>query len=630
MCGFGGVINTEGLDRQLLLDVSCKVSFRGPDNTGIVIFDRNFQDVNDAGSHGFFFNRLAIIDLDARSNQPYQDDRYLLLFNGEIYNYKELRADLHKLGVVFRTSSDTEVLFYALQLWGKEALSKLNGMFAFFWVDKKENRFIIARDRIGIKPVYYKIEGKRFLFASELDTIVRLAKDQSSISTEAVHQYLSLQYVPTPNTILDGVYKLPPGNMLTGSINDLENGRELLIKPYWDAYQYIQDGQGEDDDSSLEQILVDSIKGQLEADVPLGLFLSSGVDSSLLTAIINKHFKGRPYDFFTVAFDHDTHSDESSQAQAYLKGFKNSELRHHKLTVSPDFISSRLLSAYDYFDEPFGDHAALLNWAISEKAKRHVTVVLSGDGADEMFWGYPRYNEWKTQKQRIYKKVPMLSVIGSMADSLPPSRLKYTIKNMTESDSVRIHFDILRPRLFGFLPAIQQYTNLWCLEGIDKLKDRPDLAAIIDLKAYLADAMLYKVDRASMASSLEVRVPYLDNRVLDYALRLPLSQKSNIDFQNKAPLKNLLTTLAPHYQIDQPKRGFNFPLTQWMRNEWRPLMLETITKNNLEDVGLDSAPFMAILNKFYDQNHTATNEVWYLLNLVLWHKKYKTLQHSKK
>ncbi|HZX74475.1 MAG TPA: asparagine synthase C-terminal domain-containing protein, partial [Cyclobacteriaceae bacterium] len=355
----------------------------------------------------------------------------------------------------------------------------------------------------------------------------------------------------------------------------------------------------------------------------LGFFLSSGVDSSLLAAITNKHFKGRPFDFFTVAFDQKTISDESDMALDYLNGFKNPDLRHHKLTINPQFVASKFDSMYNYVDEPFGDPATLLNWSISEKAREHATVVLSGDGADEMFWGYPRYNQWRVEMRRPYKKIPYLKSLASFLSHFPEGPVKYSLLNMLDDDPVDTYFNLIRPRLFGFLPRVSHQDNLWCLKGIASVKHRNDLVELLDVKAYLADAMLYKVDRASMASSLEVRVPFLDNRVIDYALTLPLSSKSTPEYHTKAPLKKLLHQLAPHYDLTLPKKGFNFPLEYWLRNEWRDRVLSTITKENLEAVGLPASPYINIVNRFYADGLNAANEVWYLLNLIQWH------QHAK-
>lgn len=624
MCGFGGILNSAiTYNEEAIRTIAKAVAFRGPDHTSVSIYNRDFEK-SQAGSSAFFFNRLAIIDLDARSNQPFENDEYTLLFNGEIYNYQELKKDLKGKGIVFKTASDTEVLFHALIVYGKDAIQKLNGMFAFFWLNRKTGKFLLARDRVGIKPLYYKHESASCIFASELATVCRLSSEQAKLSLTSLQSYLCLQYIPTPNSAVEDVYKLPPGHYIEGSVQQLENGS--IIKPtcYWDAYKQVNSSI-KVEHADLETLLVKSIESQLQADVPLGMFISSGVDSSLITALINKHFKGRSYDFFTVAFDENTASDESSDAINYLKGFNNSDLRHHKLVVSPKAIASNLESFYDYFDEPFGDPAALLNWAISAKAREHVTVVLSGDGADELFWGYPRYDEWLGKKNTLYKKIPFPAFAKKISAVFPPSRLKYSALNILEKDPVHIYFNMLRPRLFGFLPPAEKNKQLWFLDGLSEFKGNNDLPAIIDMKTYLPDAMLYKVDRSSMATSLEVRVPYLDNDVINYALSMPLTSKSTMQFQNKAPLKKLLSELAPHYNLNQPKKGFNFPLTHWLRTEWKEIVLDTITKNNLQELGLPAEQLLWVVKQFYEKKVSCTNEVWYLFNLVLWHQKFKRI-----
>lgn len=625
MCGFGGILNSSlKVSFDTLAQIAKSVSHRGPDSTGFAFFNETFDATQQDASHAFFFNRLSIIDLDARSNQPFQNEQYLLLFNGEIYNYLQIRDELKKLGILFKTSSDTEVLFYSLQVWGADALLKLNGMFAFFWMNKADQSFLFARDRTGIKPIYYRIEDKSLIFASELNTVVRLSNKKLKISSNSINDYLYLQYIPTPYSILEDISKLEPGHFISGSIHDLNAKKVMRSTPYWNAYTVLSSIEKSESTCDLEHLLVESIRGQLIADVPLGLFLSSGVDSSLLTAIINKHFKDIPYNFFTVAFDRQTDSDESYQASKFLSGFNNSNLNHHKLTISPDFIRSRLEQVYDFFDEPFGDSAALLNWAISAKAREHVTVVLSGDGADELFWGYPRYTQWQAQIKRLANGMFPTRLLKNTINILPGSRTKISLQNSIERDPLKAYFSLVSPRMFGHYMPDSNSRKYWFSEGLDQLIQRSDLPSVLDFKTYLPDAMLYKVDRSSMASSLEVRVPYLDNKIIDYALQLPLAKKSNTQFGNKAPLKELLNRLAPHYDINSPKRGFNFPLEYWLKHEWRELVMDNITKANLDDLSLSSSYFLKLTEKFYKKETKLVMEVWHLLNLILWHRKFKS------
>lgn len=625
MCGFGGIINSrQGVSAEAIKKIADAVSHRGPDSTRISLFDNAFVKHEAVGYHAFFFNRLAVVDLDPRSDQPFEDDRHFLLFNGEIYNHHALRGELEEIGVVFRTTSDTEVLFNALRCWGQQALFRLNGMFALFWLDKVTGDFLLARDRIGIKPLYYRKESGSFIFASELHSIVRLSDARPSISAQAVHDYLFFQYVPTPFTILEDIFKLEPGHMIIGSISKLGSG-PISTCPYWNAYSKLKVASSTHEDAVLEQLLAESLKMQLEADVPVGLFLSSGIDSSLLAALVNKYGEGRSYDFFSIGFERQTTSDESQDAEAYLRGFGNDNLRHHTLFISPEFIAAKLTTLYKYFDEPFGDSASLLNLAISEKAREYVTVALSGDGADELFWGYPRYSSWQKRFDTINRFETLAGVLRKTAATLPDSRLKYTLMGLLEKDPESAYLFLVSPRMFGEHSPQWRNRQLWYREGLQSLHYRPDLPSIIDFKTYLPDAMLHKVDRSSMASSLEVRVPYLENDIVDFALTMPLYCKSDSQYRTKAPLKRIMSRVAPHYDLRRPKKGFSFPLKSWLMIDWKDMVMDNLIAENLETFQLDHSTLRPIIEDFYKGDESYVMEVWHLLNLALWHNEFKKL-----
>jgi asparagine synthase (glutamine-hydrolysing) len=622
MCGFAGILNSRrAVDTQTVSRIAGLVSFRGPDATGIRIYDEHLQ-ARMSGPHAFFFNRLSILDLDPRSNQPFEDNRYTLLFNGEIYNYRELRAALESAGTTFHTTSDTEVLFQCLRTGGIDAIPRLNGMFAFVWIDRKERRFIMARDRIGIKPLYYAQDAESFIFGSELDSVVRFSGRPARLRRASVQEYLWLQYVPSPFTIAENVYKLPAGHYREGSFASA--AALSPSRPFWDAYRQVQ---APTRDENLETLLLDSLRGQLHADVPVGLFLSSGVDSSLLAALVHRHFaRNRPFTFLTIGFNEKTHADESAEAVAFLKGFNNPNLVHRTLPIDAGFIGNALDSLYDYYDEPFGDPASLLNWVISVSARREVKVALSGDGGDELFWGYPRYNEWKESGSRRHRRLPFRRLLAGLVRRLPPSVFRHKLARRLVEDPVELHRLILRPYGFAGLPDPENEEALWWRQGIEEIKDREDLTNIIDLKTYLVDAMLYKTDRSSMAASLEVRVPYLDNPVIDYALALPWKKKSTPRFPTKAILKELLVRLAPHYPVDRPKKGFSFPLNRWLHQQWKDRTLAAITPSALKDLDLDPPPFLKIVETFYRGQKDWSAEVWRLLNLTLWYNKFKKLE----
>lgn len=623
MCGFAGVINKKGsLSQDYLKALANKVNYRGPDSTGIAVL----ENMRGAAGHttALFFNRLAIIDLNARSNQPFERDNCVLVYNGEIYNYRAIKQELQALGHMFETTSDTEVLFHALQQWGKDAIPRLNGMFAFCWINKRNGQFLLCRDRLGIKPLYYTQHEGSIIFASELHTVLRLTPGRPAISLQAVKMYLWMQYVPTPFTIIENIYKLPPGHWLEGSVEALQQGEQLAPTAYWDAYQEVNKAR-QSRSIDLEATLKLSLERQLEADVPLGLFLSSGVDSSLLAAMVNKYFaRDRDFSFFTVAYKEKTHLDESDDARDYINGFHNPRLHCHTLVVDPDYISHHLDKLYNYFDEPFADSASLLNWTISQKAREHVTVAISGDGADELFWGYPRYRWWQVLTSLQVKGLSPL--LAAMIKPFARGQLLYNALYVLESDPVKRHFDtFLSAGLRHMITESVTENRIWAMEGTKAIAHRRDLPAILDIKTYLADAMLYKVDRASMAASLEVRVPYLDNEMLDLSLHLPFAEKSDKQFRHKSVLKKLLLQLAPHYNINNPKKGFNFPVEKWLRGEWKNRVRDSITRTALHKLGLDDKVFMKMLDRFYHHGKGNYTDIWILYNLVLWHDQFAEL-----
>lgn len=602
MCGFAGILNSSTtFNSRQIYEIASKVAFRGPDSTNVIVLDENIRN-SDSGCSALFFNRLAIIDLDPRSNQPFGNERYTLLFNGEIYNYKNLKKQLKDQGETFITESDTEVLFKLLIKEGSKCINSLNGMFAFFFLDRNTGEFIIARDRVGIKPLYYRIEDSSIIFGSEADSIIRFSDKNKRINFEAINWYLMLQYIPTPLTIYDNIWKLPPGCFIQSSINELKNQKAVKPQIYWDAYNVIREAKY-DPNGDLESLLTDSLNIQLNSDVPLGLFLSSGIDSSLLAAVINKHFNNNLYNFYTVAFYESTDKDESIDAQQFIKGFNNSNFRHHKLVLAQQDLIMAFNELYVYTDEPFGDNAVLLNYAISKKAKEHVTVALSGDGGDELFWGYTRYNEFQK-----YKFHPIKNIAQKILSSFSNNFNNDPIYRYWRSVSSNYFLDY----------NIVNTNELWWNKGFTFNK-RKDLPYIVDLKSYLPDCMFYKVDRSSMGTSLEVRVPLLDNYIIDYALSLPLDQKSNDYYSSKAPLKRMLKKLAPHYNFSLPKKGFGFPLDKWLRNDFKDDVLNLINNIHFNDLGLEEGIKKMIVD-FYNKKNNEVYTIWYIFNLLKWYK----------
>jgi asparagine synthase (glutamine-hydrolysing) len=625
MCGLFGVINSEtNIEITTLQRLAQAVSFRGPNYTGTVCYDLSFQRNDKAGPHALFHNRLSIIDLNERSNQPFEDDAHSLVFNGEIYNYKDIRASLQSENITFQTSSDTEVLFMLLKHKGTDGIKLLNGMFAFAFINKNTQEVILARDRLGIKPLHYTINNKTLLFSSELDSIVRLLPSTPDINHSSISDFLLLQYTPTPNTIYKDIYKLKPGHFIKTTLSKLNNLMPLEPEPYWSVTSQLKIKKERPSLDELESLITESINKQLNTDVPVGLFLSSGIDSSLIAALINAHkqdFKS-DYHFFTVAFNEESKSDESADAKTFINGFNNPNFKHHKLTLDQKTLSTQLENMYDYIDEPFGDSALLLNMLISKKAKEHVDVVLSGDGADELFCGYERYFEWKNQ---LSTNTPLN--LRQVLSKITPQLIRSKSTHLNNyADPVELYLKMLDPKAYEKRNLSQHFKDNWFLEDLEPFNKRKDLPALIDMRSYLSDAMFFKVDRSSSAYGLEIRVPYTDNHVVDYALSLSDTEKMDMQYKGKKQLKQLLKKFAPHYSFSSQKKGFNFPLNKWMQTSWKEQILALFTKTNFDILQLDYTHYSKMLHKYYQGNYSLIHELWFLINLLLWTEKFKKLR----
>lgn len=607
MCGIGGIIGCPQVTIERLADVARQASHRGPDYTGLRIYDQAFVSVQGAGTVGIFHNRLAIIDLDARSNQPFEDERFLLVFNGEIYNFVALRIQLASFGYTFSTASDTEVLFVALKHWGAEAVGRLNGMFAFAFIDKQARTLLLARDRAGIKPLFYAWWGEAFCFASDADSVIRLGGRSPQVDLQSAALYQVLQYVPGARSIWSCVQSLLPGQFLAVGL-DVPNRGKASPVTYWNAYAAAGTAVPAAD---LGELLRAAVGRQLVADVPVGVFLSSGVDSSLLAAIITKHFPHAKPSFYTVGFDDAPENDESARAKLFLEQLGAPSSSFARLQISSKVLGDHWQQLYKVVDQPFGDHAILLNWAIARAAAKHVKVVLSGDGADEVFAGYDRYRSWAHyQRQHSSVLIMIMRVLAAL------SKRKGIAIRCERNPAVMY---LLMLDTSGKSPeAMRDILSLCDFSvGLDALLLREDLPRLIDMKSYLPDAMLFKVDRASMAASIEVRVPFLDNEIIDAGL-------SESAFMQGRPLKwqlrELLGQLAPHYDLLAPKKGFSFPLFRWMREHWSGLLQEIIYEGDRQAVGIEDAQIFSLLRSFQAGNDNVGYALWIQANLLLWHR----------
>ncbi len=562
--------------------MSDRLTHRGPDDSGVW--------VDPEAGIALGHRRLSILDLSELGRQPMHsaDERFVLAFNGEVYNHAELRLDLEKLGHGFRGHSDTEVLLAAIQHWGvEETLPRLIGMFAVAVWDRGERRLTLARDAVGIKPLYYGWLNGRFLFGSELKALQAHPGFSAEIDRAALSSYLHHCYVPAPQTIYRGISKLPPGTMLTVSAE--RSDAEPVA--WWAMAEAAENGLldpfvGSDEETidELEKHLRGSVELRMLADVPVGAFLSGGIDSSTVVALMQAQ-STQPIRTFSIGFEEGGY-DEAPHAKAVARHLGTD---HTECYVTPAEARDVIPRLPTLFDEPFADSSQIPTFLVSQIARRDVTVCLSGDGGDELFCGYDRY----TRLRRLWEKVawcprPIRWTAGRgaslLAALLPPSvgrkeRLAMVGELLTATDGADVYS--------RFHSHWHNHRSL-VIGGDDALLTRPTERLIgsgarfgeqmtyVDAVTYLPDDILVKVDRASMGVSLEARVPLLDQRVVEFAWRVPMSMKVR-DGQTKWLLRRVLDRYVPSELIDRPKMGFGVPIDSWLRGplrDWAEALLD--------------------------------------------------------
>lgn len=577
------------------------IGFRGPDNLSV-------EKINDV-SLGHL--RLSILDLDNRSNQPMNKDNLHIVFNGEIYNYKEVRGELKNLGHVFKTESDTEVLLLGFKEWGSGILKKINGMFAFCIYDSINETIFGARDRIGVKPFFYYWNEGKFEIASQLRPLIN---SESEINKNAVSIYLDSGYVPSPYSIIDSIFKLQPGNFLEIDIKK----KALEIKEYWNLVPVkIRNISYNSAKKELHKLLIDAVRIRLQSDVPLGSFLSGGIDSALVSSIAAK-ISNTPINTYTIGFQ-DPKYDESEIAAQYSKIIKSN---HTETICTPDDALMMIPKFINVYDEPFSDSSALPSLLLSSITKKHVTVALAGDGGDESNFGYLYYD--------LIKKFNVVSIIPyrvrKILAKLPWHRIfggrPLTIRAILSSkDSV----DLYNKRISGFDSLQLKEDHNW-QQNYNKYKllSRNSFQRVSDLciKLWLENDSCTKVDRSSMAFSLEIRSPFLDYRIIQFARTLPVKYRYKNGIK-KRMLKDILKEYIPETIFNQPKKGFSIPLHKWIRNELKDEILSELNDDFLNKVpNLNIAKFKQILNDHMADKYNYHTEIWRLYVLAKWYKEF--------
>lgn len=631
MCGITGFIDFKKISSTGCLEaMTDTLEHRGPDGSGY------FFEAQDQFQIGLGHRRLSIIELSELGKQPMNWEQYTIVFNGEIYNFREIKAELEKSGHVFRADSDTEMILHAYDQWGEKCLDRFIGMFAFVIYDKQKQTVFAGRDRAGVKPFYYYFEDGIFLFASELKAFHKHPGFRKVLNTDAVYAFLQYGSVPTPHCIFQQVFKLSPGHYFTASLNEL-----AFIQPkcYWNVYTYYNlpklDISESEAKSRTLDLLESACRYRMVSDVPVGVFLSGGYDSTAVTAILQKQQTEQLKTFTISVPDIGLNEAEFARETAAYLGTD-----HTETACSAQEAMDLIRELPFYYDEPFADSSAIPTTLVSKIARQHVTVALSADGGDEVFAGYNRY-EMILKYQEKLERIPRFakkSLAGMMdlvpAYAIPVLNKKYNFaqryektKSILRNSSPKnillglsklfTDEQIMRLGSANYHPLTTQFEN-------NELTNYTPLAfaQAIDYQTYLPDDILQKVDRASMSVSLESREPLLDHRILEYAAQLPDHFKYRKG-EKKWLLKQIVHDFIPSDMMDRPKMGFAIPIERWLTNELRSWMEDYLNRENIERMQLFHWPEIEKLkHSFLAGKMEYGVKIWYLLSFCLWYERW--------
>jgi asparagine synthase (glutamine-hydrolysing) len=629
MCGICGVVFLDPdlrVDKEVLVAMRDTLAPRGPDEAGLYL----------DGNVGLASRRLSIIDL-AEGHQPManEDGSIWVVFNGEIYNFKDVRHFLQARGHKFRTNSDTEVILHGYEEEGLECLERFNGMFAFALYDKNARQLFIARDRIGVKPLHYIWDSQRFMFASEIKALLRDPSVSRELDLLSLSKYLTYEYVPAPHSMFRGIQKLEPGHLL---LLDIVQG-SLTKRRYWDIPLFDDNlGYKREDDYKEELLyrLEESVRLRLVSDVPVGIFLSGGIDSSIVAAFANKHH-GSPIVAFTIAFD-DKSFDES--AYATLVG-RTLGVDHRIETFNSGKMCAILPRVADTMDEPLGDASILPTYLLSEFAARHVKVVMGGDGGDELFAGYPTFQALKLI--RYYDILPheiralILKIVQAMPVSHGNISFDFKFKQLLRGAGVsreimfflwmgsfneREKRDLLTEEVWDQVKTQNTFEDLFDYIKGSNLKNEIERALYLVMKLYLQDDVLVKVDRASMANSLEVRAPFLDYTFVEFAVQLPTLLKLQ-RLTTKYLLKKAASSLLPREITHRRKKGFGIPVGRWILGDLREMFQEYLGEARIRREGVFNPAFVKrLLDDHLARRRDNRKLLWTLLTFQLWRERW--------
>jgi asparagine synthase (glutamine-hydrolysing) len=615
MCGIAGYAERHGrpVDADVVGRMTAVLAHRGPDGQAVVC----------RGSVGLGHRRLAIIDLSTGAQPMTNDDESLwITFNGEIYNFQELRRELESLGCTFRTTSDTEVILRAYEVWAERCVQRLRGMFAFAILDERRRELFLARDRVGIKPLVYCWDGRRFLFGSELKAILQAPGIPRDLDWDALRDYLTYHYVPAPRTIFRSVRKLPPACWLRFPVD----GGEPRIERYWDL-RFEPDASVSETEwtERLRHTLAEAVRIHMVSDVPIGAFLSGGVDSSTVVALMAKSSTA-PVKTYSIGFDEEDF-DELRYARQVAQRYGT---EHYELVVKPDALDVLPELSWQ-FDEPFADSSSIPTYYVSKITREHVTVALSGDGGDEAFAGYGRYASADALGRRLDRVLPTLlrPAFRVGARLLPPDAPGQAFLGVLGAGALERYFRLVtyqRPETLARLltsdarAAMSGSSHWQWLEqqASEATGDYVSMLQQIDIRSYLPEDILTKVDKASMLVSLESRVPLLDHVLLELTAKMPPSLKLRHG-RGKYILKQAIRDLLPAALLDRRKMGFGVPLAQWFRNQLAAYVRDILLSERAAQRGLVNRDAVAGIIEQHQKgvrDHSA--QIWALLSLEEW------------
>ena len=631
MCGIAGFIDfNKKTPDNVLSKMTDIMQHRGPDGDG------HYLDKTAEAYIGLGHRRLSIIDLSNAAGQPMQFENLQLIFNGEIYNYSEIRDELIAKGHHFITHSDTEVILHAYKEWGNKCVDRFIGMFAFVIYDQLQKKVYCVRDRAGVKPFIWYFHEGLFLFGSELKAFHQHPDFKKELNTDAIAAYMQYGYVPTPHCIFNHTHKLQPGHSLTVNLNT----RQITIEKYWDVIDYYNKPKLtislEDAVTETEKILEKAFQYRMVADVPVGVFLSGGYDSTCVTALLQKNSSTKINTFTIGVHDKGLNEAPFAKATAAHLGTNHTEYyctTREALEIVPDLPF--------YYDEPFADSSAIPTTLVSKLARQQVTVALSADAGDEIFAGYNKYDYIVRAKRKIDKlPAPMRKGMAHLMQYVPAHIIPYfnrqplfTIRykklmHLLKDNSVKellhnmstIYFTDELNKLFIKKPKVL-YSNFDDTLQADYSDDLSYLMAI-DYKTYMLDDILQKVDRASMSVSLEGREPFLDQHIIQFAAQLPSDYKLHKGIK-KYPLRQIVHKYVPKEMMERPKMGFGIPISGWLQKELKIFVDEATDETFIKQQGLfDSAEIKKLYQQFYNGKEQLYTKIWYLLMFQLWYKKW--------